>query len=44
MVTPLDILEEGGNLIIASECSEGFGSEDFKKAQQNLVEKDQQNF
>jgi nickel-dependent lactate racemase len=39
MVTPLDILEEGGNLIIASECSEGFGSEGFKKAQQNLVEK-----
>jgi hypothetical protein len=29
MVTPLDILEEGGNLIIASECSEGFGSEGF---------------
>ena len=39
MVTPLDILDEGGNLIIASECSEGFGSEGFKKAQQNLVEK-----
>ena len=26
MVTPLDILEPGGTLIIASECSEGFGS------------------
>ena len=26
MVTPLDILEPGGTLIIASSCSEGFGS------------------
>lgn len=27
MVTPMDILEPGGSLIIASACSEGFGSE-----------------
>ena len=26
MVTPLDILEPGGTLIVASACSEGFGS------------------
>ena len=30
MVTPLDILEPGGTLIIASECSEGFGSAEFR--------------
>ncbi len=38
MVTPLDILEPGGTLIIASECSEGFGSEEFRAAQARLVE------
>lgn len=38
MVTPLDILAPGGTLIIASECSEGFGSEEFRKAQARLVE------
>ena len=38
MVTPLDILEPGGTLIIASECSEGFGSAEFRDAQQRLVE------
>ncbi|MCS0494434.1 nickel-dependent lactate racemase [Ancylobacter sp. MQZ15Z-1] len=38
MVTPLDILEPGGTLIIASECSEGFGSEEFRDAQARLVE------
>jgi nickel-dependent lactate racemase len=37
MVTPLDILEPGGDLIIASECSEGFGSEEFCEAQRRLV-------
>lgn len=38
MVTPLDILEPGGTLIIASECSEGFGSAEFRSAQAKLVE------
>ncbi len=33
MVTPLDILEPGGTLIVASDCSEGFGSQDFRDAQ-----------
>ncbi len=37
MVTPLSILEEGGDLIIVSECSEGFGSEEFCAAQRQLV-------
>jgi nickel-dependent lactate racemase len=38
MVTPLDILEPGGTLIIASECSEGFGSHEFRQAQARLVD------
>ena len=37
MVTPLDILEPGGTLIMASECSEGLGSAEFKAAQGRLV-------
>ena len=37
MVTPLDILEPGGTLIIASACSEGFGSPEFREAQARLV-------
>lgn len=37
MVTPLDILAPGGTLIIASECSEGFGSAEFRAAQERLV-------
>ncbi len=36
MVGPLNILEEGGTLIIASECSEGMGSPEFVSAQQLL--------
>ena len=38
MVTPIDILETGGTLIIASRCSEGFGSPEFREAQAKLVE------
>jgi nickel-dependent lactate racemase len=38
MVTPMDILEPGGTLIIASECSEGFGSPEFRTSQEKLVE------
>lgn len=38
MVTPLGILEDGGDLIIVSECSEGYGSEEFCDAQKRLVE------
>jgi lactate racemase len=37
MVTPLDILEPGGTLIIASSCTEGFGSPEFRDAQTKLV-------
>ncbi|MGA3125761.1 MAG: nickel-dependent lactate racemase [Candidatus Korobacteraceae bacterium] len=38
MVTPMDILKPGGTLIIASECSEGFGSPEFRSAQEKLIE------
>lgn len=37
MVTPLDILAPGGNLIIASECAEGIGSQHYREAQARLV-------
>ncbi len=38
MVTPLDILAPGGTLIVASACSEGFGSSEFRAAQRRLCE------
>jgi lactate racemase len=38
MVTPMDILEPDGALIIASACSEGFGSKEFRAAQRRLIE------
>jgi nickel-dependent lactate racemase len=37
MVTPLDILEPGGTLIVVSECAEGIGSEHYRVAQEKLV-------
>lgn len=37
MVTPLDILEPGGTLIILSECAEGVGSQHYRAAQEKLV-------
>ena len=44
MVVPYQILEPGGDLIIASECSEGLGSTEFKNAQQSLVMKGPERF
>ena len=38
MVTLMDILEPGGALIVASECSEGFGSKELRAAQRRLIE------
>jgi len=38
MVTPLDILEPGGTLIMVSECAEGLGSDHFREAQKKLIE------
>ncbi len=37
MVTPLEILKKGGDLIITSECSEGLGSEEFISSQKKLL-------
>ena len=37
MVAPLDILEPGGNLIVASECSEGMGSDEYVESQRRLM-------
>ena len=38
MVCAIDILEPGGTIIIASECSEGMGSDEFVAAQRLLRE------
>lgn len=38
MVVASDILEPGGNLIIASECAEGIGSSEYADAQRRLIE------
>jgi nickel-dependent lactate racemase len=38
MVGPIDILEPGGRLIVASECSEGLGSADFVNAQRRMIQ------
>jgi hypothetical protein len=37
-VTPLEIIEPGGDLIVASACSEGLGSPDFRASQRRLLE------
>lgn len=44
MVGAMNILEPGGDLIIASECSEGFGSPEFLESQQRLVEQGAESF
>ena len=38
MVGAMNILEPGGDLIIASECSEGFGSKEFSDSQRRMVD------
>ena len=37
-VTPLDILKDDATLVVASECTEGIGSESFRKSQQLLLQ------
>ena len=37
IVSALDIVADGGTLVIASECSEGLGSEPFRRAQERLL-------
>ena len=38
MVTPIDILEDDGTLIVASACAEGFGSDEFRASQRRLTQ------
>ena len=44
MVSPLDILEPGGSLVVASACSEGMGSADYVASQRRLIEIGAQQF
>jgi nickel-dependent lactate racemase len=44
MVGPIDILQPGGNLIVASQCSEGLGSPEYGKAQEHLIRAGAQGF
>ena len=37
MVTPIDILAPGASLVVASDCSEGIGSPQYREAQHRLV-------
>ena len=38
MVTPMDILDDDATLILASDCSEGLGSDAFRASQQRLID------
>ena len=44
MVGPMEILEDGGDLIIASECSEGIGSPEFAESQRRYLERGMEGF
>ena len=44
MVTPLDILSKDATLVIASECAEGLGSNDFRDSQRNLLREGKEEF
>ena len=44
MVGPLDILEPGGDLIVASACSDGIGSTDYAAAQRRLLARGPEGF
>ena len=37
MVAPMDILEPGADLVVASECAEGMGSREYVEAQRRLI-------
>ena len=44
MVTPMDILDTESKLIVASDCSEGLGSDAFRASQQRLGEEGSERF
>lgn len=43
-VTPLNVVDDEGTLIVASACEEGLGSENFKRSQQQLKQEGQYAF
>lgn len=38
MVTPLDIVQPDGSLLVLSQCQEGLGSENYRNAQRRLIQ------
>ena len=44
MVAPLQVLAEGGNMIIASRCEEGLGSPEYRESQAHLKQLGDQGF
>lgn len=38
MVTPVEILQPGGTLVLAAECAEGLGSDSYRRSQRKLLE------
>ncbi len=38
MVTPLEILEKNGSLVLAAQCKEGLGSDEFRSSQCSLLD------
>jgi len=44
MVGPVDILADGGDLVIASECSEGIGSAEYADSQRRFIEQGLEGF
>ena len=44
MVTPLEIVADDATLIVAAECREGLGSEDYRAAQRRLVDEGAERF
>ena len=44
MIAPIDLLHPGGDLIMVSEISEGFGSPEYRDAQRRLMEQGPQGF
>src|SRR5262249_24759462 len=44
MVAPLEVLAPGGDLIVASECSEGLGSREYVESQRRLLDLGERGF
>ena len=44
LVTPLDIIEPHGTLILAAECKDGLGSQSFQQAQRRLCQDGDESF